>query len=85
MNTCLVWGNTLQDVIDDTRKIVVDRDRGLVLSERGALRYRWSTAANRSGVSGKSCCRYLRAKAAAGPPIVTMRSGLGPSRNVDRM
>ena len=36
-------------------------------------RYRWSTAANRSGLSGKSSVRYLRAKTEAGPAIATMR------------
>ena len=28
-------------------------------------------------MSGKSCCRYLRAKTAAGPATATIRSGLG--------
>ena len=48
------------------------------LSPSGASsRNRRSTDANRIGVSGKSCCRYLRAKTAAGPATVTIRSGFG--------
>ena len=34
MNTCLVCGQQLQDVIDQPRKIVGDRDGGLVLAKR---------------------------------------------------
>jgi hypothetical protein len=78
-------GQHLQDLVHESRVIVVNRDGSLVLANDASRRNRSSTAASRSGVSGKSCCRYLRANTAAGPPTVTMRSGFGRSAKVDSM
>ena len=79
-------GQQLQDVLDDARIVVDDRDSGLVVPKRGVTEIP-SDRRTRTGVgvSGKSCCRYLRANTAAGPATVTIRSGLGRSTKVDRM
>ena len=79
-------GQQLQDVIDESQENRW-RPRRRSRSRQAARREEIarSTDANRSGVSGKSCCRCLRAKTAAGPATVTMRSGLGRSAKVDRM
>ena len=60
MKTCLVWGSTCRTVIDESRKIVDDRDGGLVLAE-------WRVAEvslvdrTRTGAAclGKSCLPIL--------------------------
>ena len=72
-------GPQLQDVVDG-RESRLSTATAVSLSPSGASsRNRRSTDANSSGVSGKSCCRYLRANIAAGPAAVTIRSGFGRS------
>ena len=85
MNTCLVWGSTCRRSSMSCGKSLSTATAVSFSPSGASARYRASTAANNSGVSGKSSCRYLRAKTAAGPATVTMRSGFGRSRKVDPM
>ena len=78
-------GQHLEDVIDESRKIVGGRDGGLVVPKRCLAQISVVDGREQERCVGKDSFRFLRANTVAGPATATMRSGLGPSANVDTM
>ena len=72
--TVFVSGNTSQDILEDGREAMCDRDDGVIRSQIGILNATLLHRREHHGRVAKSCCRWRWTKATAGAPMLTIRS-----------
>ena len=79
MNTCLVSGSSLQDVLDESREIVDGRNGGLVVAKRCTPQKSLIEGREQQRRVGKELLSILAREYRRGAGTATMRSGLGRS------
>ena len=77
MNTCVVWGSSCRMSSMSSRKVVGDRDSGLVVSKRRVREISLIDGREQERRVGEELLSILAREYRAGPATVTIRSGLG--------